>query len=157
MNDLRTIETGPPIEESALEKLEAELGVELPGAYRTFLKRSSGGRPERDVFPIHDFPGNPEGRIHFFFSIDHPFECYRLGWNRDVFSDRIPPELLPIATTEGEDQVCLGISGEARGRVIYWYGVEYDDRAERFYPIADSFEQFLNELHRDEYSPEIES
>src|SRR5690242_5053803 len=94
---LRTIESGPPIEERDVSSFERKHGIQLPSEYRAFLLRSNGGRPERDLFPVPGFAGNPVGRLHFFFGIGDPVESCDLEWNLKVFSDRIPAHLLPVA------------------------------------------------------------
>ncbi len=57
----RMEDTGRPLTERDLADLESELGFKLPQAYRAFLMKYNGGRPEPEAFPIEGMPNNPEG------------------------------------------------------------------------------------------------
>lgn len=153
MKLLRTTRPGPHITEEDIVKFEQQYQLTLPALYRSFLLEANGGRPERDLFPIEGLRNNPDGRIHFFFGFDHPVEAYRLDWNRDVWGNDTPPNLLFIATTQGADALCIDLND---GTVYYWDAYDEDDTGRRLYRIADSFEQFLEVLYRDEHSPEID-
>ncbi len=153
MKSLRTTRPGPHIAEEDVVKFEQQYQLTLPELYRSFLLNSNGGRPERDLFPIQGLRGNPWGRIHFFFGLEHPIEAYRLDWNRDVIGSDTPPNLLFIATTEGADDICIDLND---GTVYYWDAYDEDDTGRRLYKIADSFEQLLELLYRDDLSPEMD-
>jgi hypothetical protein len=143
---LRTIEAGPAISRHDVEVFERSYGVDLPDAYREFLALRNGGRPERDLVAVPGCSANPVARIHFFFGIGYPLECYDILWNIDVYGDRIPKGHIPIATTEGSDMICLSPSEE----VVYWDGYKY-----AVFPVARTFEEFVALLHGDERSPRI--
>jgi SMI1-KNR4 cell-wall len=140
---MRTREAAKPATPKAVESFERRFGLALPKAYREFLVMANGGRPERDLVTVPGCVGSPYARIHFFFGIGHPMECYDLAWNFEQASD-LPSGLLPIATTEGADMLCLTPSGS----VVFWDG--YDNAV---FPIAESFEGFLEQLYRDDLSP----
>jgi hypothetical protein len=143
---LRTTESGPLIEEADISAFERKHGVHLSVAYRAFLLRSNGGRPERDLFPVPGLQRNPVGRLHFFFGIGDPVESCDLEWNLRVFADRIPAHLLPIATTEGADKICLAVAGDASGTVFYWDGYE-GSHTPKLYRIARDFDEFVALLY----------
>jgi hypothetical protein len=151
---LRTIESGPRISENDIAQFERQYRVTLPEPYRLFLLERNGGRPERDVFDVPGSEINPVVRLHFFFGIDDPEESCNLAWNLDEYADRIPSGLMPIATTEGADKICLELRGEARGRILFWDGYE-EDGEKKLLPVAPTFEAFVNQLRRDENSPEM--
>jgi SMI1-KNR4 cell-wall len=155
MMSLRTIEGGPALTEQDVASFERKHGLMLPQAYRSFLLRTNGGRPERDLFPVPGFESNPVGRVHVFFGIGDPVESCNLEWNLEVYADRIPAGLLPIATTEGPDKICLATSGDAPGAILYWDGYQGSNAQGRLYLLAESFEQFLGKLYRDNHSPRI--
>jgi hypothetical protein len=113
---------------------------------------TNGGRPERDLFTLNDFEGDSTGRIHIFFGLNDPITSCNLDWNLTVFRDRIPANLLPIATTEGADKICLSITGGQPGRIFYWDGhARAGERSLHF--LADDFASFTASLHADEVSP----
>ncbi len=149
---LRTSEGGPPLREEELSSFEKQHGLALPGAYREFLLATNGGRPERDLLEIPGLEGNPVGRIHLFLGLKDPVESCNLEWNLKMFKDRLPADLLPIATTEGVDKICLGVAGESAGAIFYWDG--HARPGERsLYLVAESFASFISSLHTDELSP----
>ncbi len=149
---LRTFEGGPPLDEKELRLFERTQGLALPDAYRAFLLATNGGRPERDLFSLDGLTGNPFGRIHFFFGLKDPVESCNLDWNLAVFRGRIPADLLPIATTEGADKICLSVSDDRSGAVFYWDGhAREGDR--NLYFLARDFSSFISTLHADELSP----
>ena len=149
---LQTVEGGPPLSEEDLQSFEKKHHLSLPTAYKEFLLATNGGRPERDLFTINGLEGNPLGRIHLFFGLRDPVEACNLDWNLDVFRDRIPEDLLPIATTEGTDKLCMLTAGERAGAVFYWDGHaqvgEYNLHA-----LADDFTSFIAALRADALSP----
>jgi hypothetical protein len=151
---LRTTEGGPLLDEEKIRAFEAKYSLVLPRAYREFLLATNGGRPERDLLTFDGLPGASPCRIHLFFGLDDPIESCRLDWNLEVFRDRLPPQLLPIATTEGADKVCLAVAGTQEGVLFYWSG---DARAgERgLYWLARDFPSAVSALYADELSPRI--
>ena len=82
---------------------------------------------------------------YFGFGDDPKEDTYDLRWNIECYAGRMPPGLLPIATTSCGDQLCLWLTGELRGAVVLW-----DHQAEHHPPtqsnlhfIAPSFTAFL--------------
>ncbi len=113
---------------------------------------TNGGRPERDLLMIPGREGDPTARIHLFFGLNDPVESCNLDWNLEVFRERIPAGLLPIATTEGVDKICLSVAGVRAGALFYWDG--YARAGERnLYFLAKDFASFISSLQADELSP----
>lgn len=140
-------ECGPAISERDIEAFEVRHGIKLPASYKSFLLVHNGGQPERDLIPVSGCAANPIARIHFFFGINILPECYDLSWNLWVFSDRIPHEMMAIATTEGADQICMKIRGSHHGSILYWDG--YIEEGVRLFSLAENFDSFLNMLYKD--------
>ena len=151
---LRTTEGGPLLEEGDIAAFEAQYGFKLPLPLREFLLATNGGRPERDLFEIHGLNGNPLGRVHLFFGLKDPVESCNLDWNLEVFQERLPPGLLPIATTEGADKVCLSIAGADAGRVFYW-DAQARSGTHSLYLLADTLDAFIAALRSDALSPTV--
>ncbi|WP_342379796.1 SMI1/KNR4 family protein [Myxococcus stipitatus] len=151
---VQTIEAGPSLSEDEVRRFETGHGLVLPGAFREFLLAMNGGRPVRDVFRLEGLPGNPFGRIHLFFGLNDPIESCNLDWNLQVFGERIPAGLLPIATTEGADKVCLAMAGDDSGSVFYW-DAHAQAGAKRTYLLSRDFGAFVSSLHADELSPRL--
>lgn len=152
--NLRTTESGPLLSNMDLNAFEQRSGLALPLPLREFLLATNGGRPERDLFKLQGLPGNPFGRIHFFFGLNDPVESCNLDWNLEVFRDRIPPGLLPIATTEGADKVCLSVTGATAGQVLYW-DAHARPGTHSVHFLAEDLGTFISALRSDALSPTV--
>ena len=150
---IRTREAASPVKENDIASFERAHGIVLPPAYRQFLLKRNGGRPERDRCIIPNFPPDPIARIHFFFGLGYDIDGYDLAWNRKLYS---APEFLVIATTEGADTFCIGVAGEYCGQVFFWDGGGDETNEHRLHRVANSFEEFINGLFRDELSPKMD-
>jgi hypothetical protein len=125
----------PPAPAKELARLEAELGVALPGDYRQFLIECNGGHVGGALW----FRGpTPEGQradagVHHvggfrkqsYFSLDWARRCYQ-----DDDELRIPRELLWIMDDPFGNAICLGITGPYRGGVYFWDHEEEPDPEE---------------------------
>src|SRR5262249_6098169 len=105
------LDTGPPLTDARIDRLERELGIKLPEGYRSFLRRYNGGRPNPEFFPIQGLENNPFGGIHHFLGIDIPVESSCIDWNYRILKGRIPRELLPIAGDHMGNAICLSLRG----------------------------------------------
>jgi hypothetical protein len=73
-----------------------------------------------------------------------------------TYDGRIHPTLLPIGSDAGDNQICLGIKGDVRGKVYFW-----DHQGETIpggpmatnntFLIANSFEEFVMSLSLNKY------
>ncbi|MGK4000048.1 SMI1/KNR4 family protein [Sorangium sp. So ce1024] len=144
---VRTREAAGPVTCADVEGVERRLGVALPADYREFLLSRNGGRPERDLVSVPMCEASPYARIHFFFGVNHPLECYDLVWNVENGAE-LPAGLIPIAATEGADVFCLN----SAGGVVFW-----DAYGSSLFPVSESFGGFLSQLYSDELSPKISS
>jgi len=149
---LRTFEGGPPLHEQDVGSFEKKHGLSLPGAYKAFLLATNGGRPERDLLTNNGFKGGPVSRIHLFFGLNGPVESCNLDWNLEVFQQRLPANLVPIATTEGTDKICLSVAGEREGAIFYWDGHAQPGES-NLYLLSPDFASFVSALQSDELSP----
>ncbi len=139
-----------PISESKLTGFESELGIKLPSDYRNFLLKHNGGRPHPNVFDVL-----VEGSIlrtgvnRFLGFSDSESETFSNYF--EVYADRIPKNLFPIATGLSVDLICLSIRGEDYGKVYYWdHNWEVTDGEPDYrniHLIADNFADFLNKLY----------
>ena len=149
---MKTTESGPPIGETEVDAFEKKYNISLPPAYRRFLIETNGGRPERDAFSV---PGFTESSIQVFLGLNDPITSCNLDWCREVYSDRLPEHIMPIATTGLADIVCMSIGQDTAGAVYYWDGVHISPTYGELYLVANSFEEFLERLYRDDDSPKL--
>ncbi|MCE7989946.1 MAG: SMI1/KNR4 family protein [Caldilinea sp. CFX5] len=150
MAELEITGTMPLLTEDAIAAVERQIGVSLPIAYRSFLLRYNGGRPEPNMFPIQGFYADTHGLLEWFFCIAED-DIYDLTENELVYRNRVPSDLLPIATDPGGNLLCLAVKGDRYGRIYFWH---HEDEGEEgapptynnVYSVADSFENLLNSL-----------
>lgn len=160
------------LSEKDMAEVELQLGYSLPEDCREFLRDYGGYLFHGILFPLKDNPdGIQESSLLLFYGIDKEhtdglIEIYK-QW-RDSFVrwpvDLIPgvrlvrpisddateiswlPELLPIATDAGNNQICLALAGTRPCAVFLWMNAPGND-LQNIYLIADSFEEFLNALY----------
>jgi SMI1 / KNR4 family (SUKH-1) len=132
-----------------IDEFEQSRAVRLPTLYRTFLKKTNGGIPDRRIYPITGMHNNPYGGIQCFFGFRKQIEVDTLSWNYDLYAGSFPHGIVPIAGNGGGDYVCLDLRG-GRARVAFWNFRHFwgtgEWRESDLYPISDSFEQFLASL-----------
>lgn len=130
---LQILDASSPVPPQLLLSLEDELGVPLPPPYRRFLLRHNGGRPQPAGFRSSAFC---DERLRCFYPADELASV----WRR--LRELLPIELLPIATDDSGNQVCIGVGGGLYGRVVFW---ERDRDADLDPPVmADDFDGFLD-------------
>ena len=98
-----------------------------------FMRRHDGAIPEVNEFDVGLDNGSG---VQKFYSAAEVREALR------NLSDRMPPDLMPIADAEGGNFVCLGLSA-GRSGVFFW-----DHEIERESSVAESFIEFLQRLRR---------
>lgn len=139
--------TDRPATEQGIRALERELGEQLPESYYRFLKVHNGGRPEPARFEFETCCGRSGSIINWFYTME-PIQVYNIGKKLDVFYDRIPQGLLPIACDPLGNQVLLGVS-ERRGEIFFWdheLETEADHEWGNVSLVAKSFDDFLTML-----------
>lgn len=116
--------TLPPAPEAALAAFESTLGGRLPEDYRQFLVASNGGFIGGSLWffgPTPDGSKADAGVHHIGGFREEPH--FSLLWSRDCYQGdglRIPRELLWIMDDPFGNAICLGLTGEHRGRVYFW-------------------------------------
>ena len=129
----------PPLSPSDLDDLERTLRVRLPGAYRDFLLKNDGGRPESNIFHIAE--QNNESSVNAFLTASEIIS------ERQRMADRLAPGLAPIGEDDCGNFVCLNLTN---GCVLFWdHELEGEDNT---VVVASSFEEFLLSLKP--FSPE---
>ncbi|MCE2573420.1 SMI1/KNR4 family protein [Motilimonas eburnea] len=137
-----------------LGNIESLLGCRLPDSYRAFLIENDWCMVEPCGFAIGYLPETnnmkTNDQVEAFYGLHEPDdEPSNLIWNYRCFStsERIPKQLIAIGSTCG-NQLCIGISGEYRGK-IYWWSQHFELEQESFENctlLADSFDSFLSQL-----------
>jgi hypothetical protein len=136
----------------AIADFETRRAVVLPPEYKAFLLNSNGGWPTPNVFEIPHFHGQGSELGSFYGIHDGP-KGKRLDRALEVYDERIPADLIPIAYDAGGNAVCIGWKGERAGKIYFWdHEDEIDENGCLRYDdcdvflLADSLQEFLDSL-----------
>lgn len=164
MRNLEIITSQSRLTESALDTLAKEIGATLPADYGKFLLTYNGGSPNKRLFAVLGNPYDEHALLRYFLALDSD-EFTDIRRFRDVYqihARRIPSHLLPIASDEAGNVICIAIQGKAYGSVYYWDAEDEQDELsgeqepydENIYLLAQSFTEFLDSLTY--YDPETQ-
>ncbi|PTB21041.1 hypothetical protein C9I57_09985 [Trinickia symbiotica] len=146
---------GPPIAQSDVERLESDLGIQLPEAVKVHYLTFNGGMPALDWFPLLD-DCEPIW-IHEFLPIgtrDAEEPTIQSVYARVIGKAGWPRSFVPFAVDAGANLFCVDADS---GAVHCWLADTFDEtltdaenrqKADR--RLADSFEQFVSSLVSEE-------
>src|SRR4051794_37029511 len=154
-----------PVSDEELTAIEAKCSAKLPDDYREFLATYGSATFSRLV-SIRSAGPLPSGLSDdgllpfdaFYGTVRLADRCPSVLSCIGNFHGDIPDGLLPIANGWQDDQICIGLVGEVRGKVFYWdsQGVGHDGEDEEdsdnpvgagtqdTHYIAGSFTDLLN-------------
>lgn len=121
-------EKSPPAPADNLAAFEQLIGHNLPDDYCRFLINCNGGYVGGRYWFVGMSPDGEkvEAGVHHIGGFrDEPH--FSLLWNRECYTGRIPKPLIWIHDDPFGNAICLGISGEYRGRVYFWDHEEEPD------------------------------
>jgi cell wall assembly regulator SMI1 len=135
------------IDKSTLASFESKLGIMLPDAYRRFLLKSNGGRPDPAYF---DVPSWPDGGISVgdFFGIRSQRAANLQFWI-DEAGNELLPDFIPVADDPGGNLLCLRLTEPDRGAIYYWDASpdrDLDETTGTMFKVAESIDEFLKRL-----------
>jgi hypothetical protein len=138
-------EAGPGASADGLNALEQELGVVLPAAYRAHLQMYDGGYPDPNAFLRENNRRNGKSLA----LVSEFLRCDELRLYREIYTGRMPGELLAVAHDPGGNAIVIATSGKDVGAVSFWaHEAEHTPPTFRnVYRIADDFAAFLDALH----------
>lgn len=141
-----------PITENTLAAFEQRAGFPLPRAYREWLLQHNGGKPTPSKFRYkHETGPYTDGQVSAFLAI-HASAVSGLGVavaHYKLWDARLPAELVPIAEDAFGNLIVMSNAGPNEGKVYFWDHEEETDPPtyDNCHLLADSFEEFLNNLH----------
>ena len=145
-----------PLTHSMIAVAERRLGFGLPAPYQRFLLRYNGGRPALCLFPIRWVDSTlqaqyPDGMLDVFLCLCDGQQT-DLFHRIEVYRERIPADLMPIADDPGGSLILLGVQGARTGQVWFWshdYEVDEEETPDdrNLGLIAPDFDAFLTLLH----------
>ncbi len=137
------------IDRREIEKFEDFFSISLPPRYKKFLEQNNGGIPTPDCFDFYD--ESDSSILDYFFGINLKENYCDLGYNFNVFKNRIPCDLFPIASDPGGNIILIGLSGDESGKIYFW---DHEFEADGYAPdmsnvhlIAPNLDTFLNNLY----------
>jgi hypothetical protein len=111
---------------------------------------NNGGKPKPGKFSV-DIDGFKNTTIIQRFLGFHDTDAYSFSRYLKIYENRLPDNLLPIATELSVNLICLSINGDDFGIVYFW---DHDWEVTEGKPdysnvhfLADSFTKFLNKLY----------
>jgi hypothetical protein len=158
--------TFSPMSEDDVTRIEAELEASFPEPYRSLLK-TYGGFSFGEYVDFHvakelrgTIPSRGVGHFSYSYGAASPDydETLSFEWNIGCYRERMPETLVPIANDGGDNQICLGVSGDEAGKVYYWdHNNEWDEddyldfgkpvppdlKFQNVHLIANSFDEFV--------------
>jgi len=155
-------EDRPPAASGALAEAErrlAELGHRIPPSYRVFLAEQDGGRPVKNAFTFEQHEREQSSRVAGFLGVD-PAPYGDLVRTAGLVGD-IPPGVLPIASDEFGNYICLDARDGRDGPVLFWDHEEGFDDGEiddsNLYEIAPDLQTFLDRLTEQPQPPKAQA
>ncbi|MBK9266104.1 MAG: SMI1/KNR4 family protein [Polyangiaceae bacterium] len=141
-----------PTSPEAITQFEARRGVLLPLDYKQFLLKSNGGYPTPNVFEVPEWHGQGNS-VMSFYGIHDGSKGKRLDRACEVYDERIPADLIPIADDANGNAICIGWKGEREGKIYFWdHEDELDEDGDfvkdyrNVFVVANSLQEFLDNL-----------
>ena len=135
-----------------LDKLESDIGFELPEDYRSFLQNNNGGKFSLFKFyasiyiPALDQKVMLDVSYGYELSEEHQFlDIVQIN---DEFKEDVPENTLIFTRDPGGNMFLLVTQAENEG-VYYWDSSDFFDTSEgdaNAFKVADSFTDFLNKI-----------
>jgi len=112
----------PPVSAERLAEAEArlaEIGTRIPPSYQAFLAEQDGGNPVRKAFSFQQHDREQHDLVRIFFGIAESPNGDLVS-EADVARDRLPADVLPIATDSFGNLVVLDGREGRDGPVLFW-------------------------------------
>ena len=145
----------PPLSADEIGRFEKQHGIVLPQEYRQFLLQSNGGAPIPDGFDVPGWAHKASG-MQRFFGI-RKGDINDLDRVCEVYNERVPSDLLPIASDSFGNVIAIGIKGKRRGKIYFWdHEDELDENGlsrqdyRNVFLVANSLQEFLDSLRHGE-------
>lgn len=137
-----------------IKAFENELNINLDEGYKEFVVRYGGSTIQADnvLFPsLEENPvaSNNHLRLGLFYGFgvdDADFDVISMTV---TYEEQMPDWIIPIADGDGGDQICLGVKGEAAGKVYFW-DHELTNGVKDTFLVANSFSDFIQSLFIEE-------
>ncbi|MGO0713184.1 SMI1/KNR4 family protein [Bacillus subtilis] len=139
-----------------IKAFENELNINLDEVYKEFAIRYGGSTIQADnvLFPsLEENPlaSNNHLRLGLFYGFGVDDNDFDVKSMTVTYEEQMPDWIIPIADGDGGDQVCLGVKGEAAGKVNF-LDHELINGVKDTFLVANSFSDFIQSLFIEEAS-----
>ncbi|MPQ31648.1 SMI1/KNR4 family protein [Clostridium estertheticum] len=109
--------------EIELDELEGRNDIQIPEEYRKFILKYGGLSFEEDMCfrPIEKSRWTQENSMQgfdYFYGLDG--DNLDIRKKRNIYLDRMPNSIIPIAECPGGNQLCLGVELNNYGKIYFW-------------------------------------
>ena len=130
--------------ENRLNDVEREFTITLPNEYRSFLSNYGNFIVNEDYYyrAMEPSPWSPQDgfeSVDFFYGLDN--DKKDLKYNIRQYRDQINENVIPIASSPGDNQICIGVKGDYEGKIYFWD--HESEGGKDLYLIAPSFYAFI--------------
>lgn len=135
-----------------LDIFEAFVDGNFPKEYKDFLLEHNGGYPVPNYFNIPSIKDSSIVDCLYHLHSRDSTNCLTRKYK--VFRDRMPPEIIPIGSDPGGNQICMAITGKHYGTIYFWdHECEADEEKPSYsnvHIVASRFSEFLSSLEKSE-------
>ncbi len=141
-----------------IEEIEQLYSLKFPEEYKLHLLKYNGGKCKPNVFKFTENGNLTKSDINDFLAIyDGNYDNLSDDINTyKVQEKRLPNNILPIGNDSGGNLICISCYGNDIGYVYFWdheneidYSVKDDSDYSNLYFVANSFNQFLDNLEEE--------
>jgi hypothetical protein len=136
------------VDEATISNFEKEIGFPLPEDYRSFLKKTNGGKVNKQVFFVEDLEQDILLDALFGINTSRSRALELRHWINE-FKEDLQEKTLIIGTDPGGRFITYITAGEDKG-VYYWdhnyFFEESSDEEGNTYFVSESFNDFVNSL-----------
>ncbi len=129
-----------PASSHEIEQLEAQWRVRLPDEYKSVVATHQGMSPEPGVFNVGR--GTNVFNVLLTVSQTEEREEYSAMSTSEILKPHLPNGIYPFAGTPGGEYVCFDYRNSPEKPRVVFVTVEAD-----IHPLAESFSEFLDQLH----------
>lgn len=143
------------INNNIIEVVENHFGCRFPSQYRDFIIGNNGGKTDKSYFLLTET--DDISSVKNFFGVVPGYESGLVSrWSS--FLERIPSNMIAIASSPGGNLILLSVKGPDHGKIYFWDHERETEPADysNLTLIADSFDEFINNLKSEEEIEELE-
>ncbi|QRK09377.1 SMI1/KNR4 family protein [Archangium violaceum] len=129
-----------PATHQEIERIEHELGITFPSAYKETVARYQGTTPHPAVFNV----GRGTNVVGVLLTIaeDEKWDIYSVMRAHEIVKPHVPDGIYPFASTPGGEYLCFDYRTSPDQPKVVLVTVEMF-----IYPVANSFTEFMAQLH----------